>query len=379
MWKKTRRTLSTEALLGALLFLLLLMGPAILLASDEQGVAPHALSSSLQGGAGEAPHASDLTLTREQEREKAKEEIEKGWTTDREKPRPDFVRKGEEIIAELVPRGKSGKVKVEFQVSGGSLVDVQGVDFETARRQEVDAKDFRYALFAINIAGLAPGGQAKILLRSDFFSPSTGYGIFNERVSPAWTKAAVENSQVAGRLRQMSFQVTDGGPLDSDGADNGRITVVGGPMDSFWGYAIGTLVIRFFGVFVVLVILQIGMLVSGRFFIARKNKQDIALGKPGLTDVTEDLDLVKADRGTDTQRPEPEVLLSSQAEPSAEEAAAITLALHLYSTAHPAPVPGPSTTHPPRFWSCPMSGSWTMSGRERIMRERSRVFTRVKH
>ena len=58
----------------------------------------------------------------------------------------------------------------------------------------------------------------------------------------------------------------DGGNLDADGAADGQIRLVGGPRDSFWGYALGTLFIRFFGIFFVLSLLMIGMFASGWIF-----------------------------------------------------------------------------------------------------------------
>ncbi len=60
----------------------------------------------------------------------------------------------------------------------------------------------------------------------------------------------------------------DGGELDSDGIVDGRIQIIGGPKDYFWSYAIGTLVVRLFGIFLVLSMLMIGMLAAGQVFIA---------------------------------------------------------------------------------------------------------------
>ena len=54
---------------------------------------------------------------------------------------------------------------------------------------------------------------------------------------------------------------------------NGRIQLIGGPKDYFWSYALGTLVVRFFGVFLVLSMLMIGMLSAGQLFIALEKRR----------------------------------------------------------------------------------------------------------
>jgi hypothetical protein len=78
--------------------------------------------------------------------------------------------------------------------------------------------------------------------------------------------AAADRTRLPDRVYQLTVALRDGGPLDADGEANGVILAVSAPRDSFWGYAIGTLFIRFFGVFIVLGVLQLGMLISGGIF-----------------------------------------------------------------------------------------------------------------
>ena len=185
-----------------------------------------------------------------------------------EKPKPEFTRSGERIAAKLIPRAKSTSVTIEFEVTaGGRLEDVKGIDFATVDRPEVDIKNFKSAVFEIDIRNVARGGKASLAVRSDFFTLSTAFYVFNPKREQPWIRdTQTDNRALANRVRELTVQVQDGGDLDSDGQADGRIVVVGGPRDSFWGYALGTLFIRFFGIFIVLTILMIGMLVSGRIF-----------------------------------------------------------------------------------------------------------------
>ncbi len=179
---------------------------------------------------------------------------------------PVFVHKGEKIVASLVPRAKSTAVQIAFGAGGARLAAVAAKPFEAAARPVVDKKDFKSGLFVIQVVNLSVGSSASISVASDFFSTSTEYWIFNAHRAAPWAKARILNQVRDSRVREITLTVTDGGPLDSDNSADGRITLVGGPKDSFWGYALGTLLIRFFGVFLVLSILMIGMLCSGKIF-----------------------------------------------------------------------------------------------------------------
>ncbi|WP_319405607.1 hypothetical protein [uncultured Desulfosarcina sp.] len=181
---------------------------------------------------------------------------------DVEKPNPEFTRSGNRIVAKFIPRAKSTSVTVEFQVTeGGTLAGVKGVDFATVDRPDVDIKNFKSGAFEIGIRDVIPGGTATVAIRSDFFSLSTAFYVFNPKRTEPWIKdAQKENRVLEQRVRELVVQVRDGGDLDADGAADGQIRLVGGPRDSFWGYALGTLFIRFFGIFFVLSLLMIGML-----------------------------------------------------------------------------------------------------------------------
>jgi hypothetical protein len=185
---------------------------------------------------------------------------------DIEKPIPEFTREGEVIIAKLIPRAKSTSVTIQFKVDGGKLDEVKGVDFLACDRPEVDIKNFKSALFEVNASGITPGGEAKVIVISDFFISSTQYYVFNESQEKPWMISEARNISHPDRVQELIVLVKDGGPYDSDGTENGKIRFIGGPRDSFWGYALGTLFIRFFGIFLVLTVLMIGMILSGRFF-----------------------------------------------------------------------------------------------------------------
>ena len=100
---------------------------------------------------------------------------------DREKPEPVFTNEGNKITAKYIPRAKSTSVLVDFEVTGGKLVKVSGMDFYQAKRPEADVKDFKSALFTIEIKDVAPV-PVKVSLTSDFFTSSTEYWIFNEKL-----------------------------------------------------------------------------------------------------------------------------------------------------------------------------------------------------
>ena len=265
---------------------------------------------------------------------------------DLEKPKPEFTREGNMITAKLIPRAKSTSVSIHFTVSGGRLVNVEGMDFQEAARPGVDNKDFKSELFTIKIDGVPPGGEAKVSVTSDFFSSSTEYWIFNRNLKEPWMNADAKNISLPDMVQELLVSVKDGGPFDSDGAVNGRITLSGGPKDSFWGYALGTLFIRFFGIFLVLSILMIGMILSGKIF--------------------QMIDKKKAKREKEIQVqpevPAPDIQPTEAIEP--ELAAAVCAALHLhFSGRRSGAASSPSIT--------PAVSPWVRQGRERIMNARS--------
>ncbi len=264
---------------------------------------------------------------------------------DLEKPKPEFTREGNVITAKLIPRAKSTSVSIHFQVSGGRLVSVEGMDFQEAARPGVDNKDFKSELFTIKIDGVPPDGVAKVSVTSAFFSSSTEYWVFNRNLKEPWMNADAKNISLPDMIQKLVVSVKDGGTFDSDGAVDGRITFTGGPKDSFWGYALGTLFIRFFGIFLVLSILMIGMIISGKIF--------------------QMLDKKKAKREKEIQlqpeTPAPGIQPAETVEP--EMAAAIGAALHLHFSGRR---PGASF----QFFT-PAISPWVRQGRERVMNARS--------
>ena len=265
---------------------------------------------------------------------------------DLEKPKPEFTREGNMITAKLIPRAKSTSVSIHFTVSGGRLVNVEGLDFQEAARPGVDNKDFKSELFTIKIDGVPPGGEAKVSVTSDFFSSSTEYWIFNRDLKDPWMNADAKNISLPDMVQKLLVSVKDGGPFDSDGAVNGRITLSGGPKDSFWGYALGTLFIRFFGIFLVLSILMIGMILSGKIFQMIDKKR------------------AKREKEIQVQPevPAPDIQPVESIEP--ELAAAVCAALHLHFSERRS---GAASSQ----FITPAISPWVRQGRERIMNARS--------
>jgi hypothetical protein len=271
-----------------------------------------------------------------------------------EKPEPVFTRQGDIITAKLIPRAKSTSVLINFKVAGGKLLDVQAMEFEKAERPEVDVKNYKSGFFLIHIGDVSPGGEAKISVWSDFFISSTAYYI-HEKLSKPWVNAQAENISLPDRVQELVFSVKDGGPFDFDGAVNGQISVVGGPRDSFWGYALGTLFIRFFGIFIVLCMLMVGMILSGKIFQFLESKQAAAAAEKAPRVVPAEKD---AESG------------GKEAEIDPATAAAVAVALHLHFSALQKPYC--------MDLSRPALTSWTLQGREQIMGDRFLTFNRSK-
>jgi len=273
-----------------------------------------------------------------------------------EKPTPEFTRQGDIVTAKLIPRAKSTSVSLKFRVTGGKLLDVEAMDFEQAERPEVDVKNFKSALFVIHIGDVTPGDEVKISISSDFFISSTQFYVFNANLPKPWMISEAENISLANRVQELVIPAKDGGPFDTDGSINGRITMVGGPRDSFWGYALGTLFIRFFGIFIVLCILMLGMILSGRVFqLMESNKAR--------------LDANKAQKLVLEGKAEEPAGKKEEIDP--ETAAAIAVALHLHYC-------GSHSSEPVQLFLARPT-TWTQQGREQIMGERFLTFNRGKH
>jgi hypothetical protein len=270
-----------------------------------------------------------------------------GWAAfgdDLEKPKPEFTRQEERMAAKLIPRGKSSSVLIEFQAAGGRLLGIEGVDFDPAGQRGMDAKDFRSDLFAVTAGGIPPGGEVKLSLSSNYFTQATELWVLNRASKTPWLPAGAESIERPDRVQELVVAVKDGGPLDSDGASNGEIVLIVGPKDSFWGYALGTLLIRFFGVFLVLGVLQAGMLLAGQVFQALDRRKET----PKFAAVR-----------TTALGEEPEKVSEGI---EAEAATAIGVALHLHLAALRAEAAmnlEPSD-----------ASSWARQGRTQIMRDR---------
>lgn len=287
---------------------------------------------------------------------------------DTEKPNPEFHRNGQEITAKLIPRAKSTSVMISFKVSdGGSLADVKGIDFATVDRPEVNVKNFKSAAFEIHITGVKPGGTAALSIQSDFFTSSTAFYVYNPNQEQPWMDIQAENLPLTGRVRELTIAARDGDKLDADGLADGRITVIGGPRDSFWGYALGTLLIRFFGIFIVLSILMIGMIASGFIFstLERHKTKPGKEQKDPVKPVMENKEkALSMNNDTAGSVPVPE-----------EAAAAICAALHLHlssmrGSGRPGRETGSRETVPP-------DNAWALEGRKTIMNDRLSVFNRL--
>ena len=273
---------------------------------------------------------------------------------DVEKPKVTFTPEGDTIVASLIPRAKSTTVNIAFSASSGLLAEVKDMDFKTAARPDVDHKDFKSNLFVVNVADIPKGSEVRLTVSSDFFSKSTEFWAFNPDQTPAWMNTLADNQSQTDLVRSLAITVKDGGPWDSDGASDGRLTLIGGPKDSFWGYALGTLFIRFFGIFIVLGILMIGMMLSGKFF----NRMEAQKKPPGQP--LESQALAPGD-DADQQLPAED---QAPADPlgAQQTAAAIAAALHMHLSARQKPVP--------LSLRISESSPWTHQGRERIMQIR---------
>jgi hypothetical protein len=270
---------------------------------------------------------------------------------DTELPRPEFSRQGETITAKLIPRGRTTSIQIDFAASGGHLSSVEALDFAKAASPNMDKKDFRSGLFIVKAGGIQPGGDLQVSMASNYFTKSTQFWIFNPNAAKPWIRGKAKYARAPDRVEELRVTVKDGGPLDSDGQANGQIVLMFGPRDSFWGYAIGTLFIRFFGVILVLTVLLIGMVLASKVFRFIENR--VAPGR--------------AEREPAPIKP---FAVPEMEGPAMDEgkAAAIAVVLHLHlAQARPATV-----------WHLlpPETPAWSQAGRARLMSERAQVFNR---
>lgn len=270
---------------------------------------------------------------------------------DTEKPVPEFTRVGKTIAAKLIPRAKSTSVLIDFNTAQGKLTDVKGIEYETLQTPELDIKEFKSSFFDVTIDNVSPGSEAEITISSPFFTVSTEYWLYNSK-KPGWFNSGVKTKKGPDNSNQFVIRVIDGGELDSDGIVDGRIQIIGGPKDYFWSYAIGTLVVRFFGVFLVLSMLMIGMLSAGQIFIALEKRHARLVSssslpaKPAPAHRTEPLNRI----------------------PDLDTVAAIATALHLHLT--------PGTSRDTVDAQRTDQNSWVQYGRVDIQNARFQTFLR---
>lgn len=275
-----------------------------------------------------------------------------------EKTHASFSQEGDTFIATLIPRAKSTSVSIYFEASGGTIDGVEAMDIKEAEDPKVDHKDFKSELFIVTIDGVGRGGEATLKIRSDFFTSSTQFWVFNPESPERWMDSGAVTKDLGNLVQEMRLTVQDGGPFDSDGRVDGRIQVIGGPKDSFWGYALGTLFIRFFGIFLVLSVLMAGMLISGKIFRKIEEKK----GDGSIPDE-------KVPETADRREPAEEAVKEADDVDDARKAAAISAALHIHFCRN--------ACDETLCLFCPETASWTQQGRERIMNVRSLVLNRV--
>ena len=241
---------------------------------------------------------------------------------DIEKPKPVFTQEGTDWVTELIPRGKSTPIQIRFHVDGGMLSKPAGTDFTDADRPNINWKNYRSGFFLLDIIPAAPGGEVTLTLSSNYFTSPTDIWGFTERKTRTWGTIGITTKSVEGGSTAISSVIRDGSVLDEDGTVDGKIQIIIGPRDSFWGYALGTLVIRFFGVFLVLSILMIGMMLSGKVFASADAKKAAAGPAPSPASSA-----APARKEPEAYVPEP----APVAEIPADVAAAIGLGIHLYT------------------------------------------------
>ncbi len=275
---------------------------------------------------------------------------------DMEKPAPEFTRSEKSITAKLIPRAKSTSVLIDFTTAQGQLLDVKGIDFETIQTPELDIKEYKSSFFDASVE-VSTGSEADIGISSPFFTISTEYWVYNTRKPVKWFNSGSKAAQGNDGSVQFTIRVKDGGDMDADGTANGRIQFIGGPKDYFWSYALGTLIVRFFGIFLVLSMLMIGMMVVGQFFVMLDNKRKKPTPPEG--------------RPAAPQPSAPSTSIQTEEQPSGPDpdmVAAIATALHLHLT--------PKTQRDSTDANKVGSNAWVQYGRVEIQNTRTQTFLR---
>ncbi len=241
---------------------------------------------------------------------------------DVEKPKPVFTQEDTDWVTELIPRGKSTPIQIRFHVDGGMLSKPADTDFTETDMPNINWKNYRSGYFVLDIIPSAPGGEVTLKVSSNYFISATDIWGITERKTKTWGSIGVKTESVKGDTTAISSVIRDGSVLDEDGTADGKIQIIIGPRDDFWAYALGTLVIRFFGVFLVLSLLMIGMMLSGKVFSSIDEKKLAAALAPSPVPVP-----AKVQDELKAHEPEPVPV----EEIPADVAAAIGLGIHLYT------------------------------------------------
>lgn len=283
---------------------------------------------------------------------------------DIEKPQPKFSQDGKAIVATLLPRAKSSRVQIRFENQQGLPFEVTGVEFDAIRTPDLDIKEFKSAFFEVDIPDVPIGSEVILDISSDFFTSATQYWVYRPAGPDSWKNAGVAPDKQAEKIYVFHIPVQDGGPFDADGKADGKIRFVGGPQDGFWSYALGTLVIRFFGVLMVLSILMVCMMITGNLFVIFEKRKRTPV--PAKTSGT-----IASSRETADEKAAAAIAtaihLSREAAPDEAEAlaAAIAVAIHLQQSSG---VPASATMA--------TRSEWALSGRQLLQESRIQVFSR---
>lgn len=283
---------------------------------------------------------------------------------DIEKPQPKFSQDAGAIVATLLPRAKSTTVRIRFENQQGLPFEVTGVEFEAIPTPDLDIKEFKSAFFEVDIADVPVGSEIVLNITSDFFTSSTQYWVYRPDGLAQWKNSGVAASQQAKKIYVFAIPVQDGGPFDADGKADGKIRFIGGPKDGFWSYALGTLVIRFFGVLMVLSILMACLIITGNLFVffERRKSTPAAAKVNGTFAFPRETADEQAAAAIATA-----IHLSREATPDEAEAlaAAIAVAIHLQQS-----------SGVPASAAMDIRNEWTLSGRQLLQESRLQVFSR---
>ena len=243
---------------------------------------------------------------------------------DVELPKPIFTKEGDEWRASLIPRGRASAIEIGFHVDGGSLAQPAPKVFTEADIPDINWKNYWSGFFLLDITPSGTDGKVTLSLSSDFFASSTD--VWGRKSPESRTWGSIIKGRKTGQddINVITCVIKDGGALDEDGITNGKIRIIIGPRDHFWNFAMGALIIRTFGVFLMLIALMIGMMLSGTVFqfIDEKRKQYQDFKKFAVPPAAPQAEEQKV------SKPDSPVALEG---PSSEVTAAIAMAIHLYT------------------------------------------------